>query len=57
MKGSKNIRWQDYGACSTRRAFGTTLTAFLFAIVLAPPSLGPGHSPDRGRWVLNERDH
>ncbi|NNE20289.1 MAG: hypothetical protein HKN10_17605 [Myxococcales bacterium] len=46
---------RDDGCRSSRRNFNVTFAALLIS-ACAPLSLGAMPSPDRGRWILNERD-
>ena len=56
MNSEKNTCDRDEGCRSTRRDFNATLVALLIS-ASAPLPLGSGPSSDRGRWILNERDH
>lgn len=56
MNSSKNACERDDGYCSTRRDFNVMLGALLVAACASVP-LSSGFSSDRGRWILNERDH
>ena len=56
MNGRKNGREQSRGAASTRREFNARLAKLLTIIACAPLPLRSWSSPDRGRWILNERD-
>jgi hypothetical protein len=52
----KNAREESVGYFSTRREFNVTIAALLITACAALP-LSWGSSSDRGRWILNERDH
>jgi hypothetical protein len=55
MKSKKHRCDRDEGCRSSRRDFNVTFAALLIS-ACASLSLASMSSPDRGRWILNERD-
>ncbi len=53
----KNAREESAGYFSTRRNFNVTIAALLVAACARLPVGSTSVDSDRGRWILNERDH